>query len=262
MQLAANLSWMYRHLPWAGRFNAAAGDGFRGVEILLPYDEAPDWYAARLRAAGLQLVLLNTPVGEGPGALGWAAVPGQEAAFRTAFDRARAVAAATGCRAIHVMAGRTAGLPPADCADALQRNLDHALLLAEADDLVLLLEPLNLSDNPGYHYQRPAQVLSVLRAMPSPRLRLQFDCYHCVREGVALDAALLHDCAPWIGHVQLAGADGRHEPDLGRDGLLEALAALPGLGYDGWLGCEYQPRGLPAAGLGWCAPLRARGLLS
>ena len=261
MQLAANLSWLYRHLPWAERFEAAARDGFRAAEILLPYDAPPAWYAERLRAAGLQLVLFNTPIGEGPGALGRAAVPGQEAAFRAAFAQARAVAEATGCRQIHVMAGDTHGHPPQASATTLRRNLDHALARAESDDLVLLLEALNLADNPGYHYRLPAEVLAVLQAVESPRLRMQFDFYHCVQEGVEL-ATALPACAPWIGHVQIAGAEGRHEPDLARDGLLEAVAALPGLGYDGWLGCEYRPRTTPAEGLAWCAPLRARGLLA
>lgn len=53
MQLSANLSWLYRHLDWSERFQAAVADGFQGVEILLPYDYAPAWYAQQLQAAKL-----------------------------------------------------------------------------------------------------------------------------------------------------------------------------------------------------------------
>lgn len=260
MQLCANLSWLYRHLDWSERFEAAARDGFQGVEILLPYDHPPAWYAERLRNAELELALINTPIGQNQGHLGWAAIPGAEAQFQLAFDRARSVAHATGCRRVHVMAGDTNGLPHDACIATLRHNLDYALALAESDDLVLTLEALNRSDMPGYLYYLPDQVIDVLRPFDSPRLRLQFDYYHCVKEGLNIPSSV-EACAPWIGHVQIAGANGRHEPDLDQHGLLEGVAALPVLGYDGWLGCEYQPRAPGAVNLAWCQPLRDLGVL-
>ncbi len=260
MQLAANLSWMYRDLPWAGRFEAAARDGFQGVEILLPYDETEDWYAGRLRAHGLQLVLLNTPVSPGIGRLGLAAIPGAADEFRHCLERARGVAQATGCRRIHVMAGDVAGRDAAECRQTLLRNLECALELAQRDGIVLTLEALSRADMPGYFYHLPSQAIELVRHFDSPHLRLQFDFYHCVKE--LLDPLeQLQAAGRWIGHVQIAGAEGRHEPDLAQGGLLEAVAALPALGYDSWLGCEYQPRSSAAAGLAWCEPLRRRGVL-
>jgi hydroxypyruvate isomerase len=261
MQLAANLSWLYPDLAWPDRFASAARDGFKAVEILMPYDSPADWYAQQLRAHDLELVLFNTPVADGPGQRGWAAVAGAENEFRRAFDQARAVASATGCRRIHLMAGNVAGLDAAACQATLRRNLELALALAAQDGLTLLLEALNRTDMPGYCYYLPSQVIEVLRHFQSPRLRMQFDYYHCVMEG--LDARReVQQAAPWIGHVQIAGVPGRYEPDLAKDGLLDAVAALPALGYDGWIGCEYRPRTQAAAGLHWCAPLRARGLLA
>lgn len=260
MQLSANLSWLYRHLDWDERFGAAASDGFRGVEILLPYDHPPDWYARQLLDAQLELTLINTPIGAERGRLGWAAIPEAGPQFRQAFDRARVVAQATGCRRIHVMAGDVSGLAHEACLSALRSNLDYALGLTEADDLVLTLEALNRSDMAGYFYHLPEQVIEVLSEFDSPRLRLQFDYYHCVKEGLDVPSSVAAS-APWIGYVQIAGAQGRHEPDLSQAALLEGVAALPSLGYDDWLGCEYQPRGVPAEGLRWCQPLRERGVL-
>lgn len=260
MQLAANVSWLYRHLDEAERFAAAAADGFEAVEILMPYAQTPAWYDQQLRAAGVALVLINTPTGAGPGRLGWAAVPGAEAEFAAAFAQARAVAQATGCGRIHVMAGAATASPQAERDRVLRHNLERALRWSETDGLLLTLEPLNRTDMPGYHYHWPEHAVAVLREFASPRLRLQFDYYHVVMEG--LDAmATVRACAPWIGHVQIAGAQGRYEPELARDGLLEAVAALPGLGYDSWLGCEHQPRTTPAEGLRWCEPLRQRGVV-
>lgn len=260
MRLSANLTWLYHDLDWARRFGAAAADGFAAAEILLPYDQPPQWYAAQLRAAGLELTLFNTPIGAGQGRLGWAALPGAAREFDAAFDQARAVAEATGCRRIHVMAGDVSGHAPDAWQAALARSLEHALRIADAEGLTLTLEALNRDDMAGYAYHLPAQVMAILRKFDSPRLRLQFDYYHCAKEGLALMDEV-RAAAPWIGYVQLAGDQGRAEPDLGRNGMLDAVAALPGLGYDGWLGCEYRPRASAAEGLAWCAPLRARGLL-
>lgn len=262
LQLAANLDWLYGALPLAQRFAAAAADGFTAVEILLPYELSPEAYAAALRDHGLQLVLHNTPLRpDSPGRLGWAAIPGAQAEFREAFDRARAVAEATGSRRIHVMAGDCRGHAQADCLDTLRGNLRHALAAAEADGLTLLLEALNRADMAGYCYHLPAQALAVVREFDTPCLRLQFDYYHCAKE--SLDLVAEQEAArDWIGHVQIAGAPDRYEPDLARDDLGAAVRALPGTGYRSWLGCEYRPRGTPADGLAWCTPLRAEGLLA
>jgi hydroxypyruvate isomerase len=260
MQLAANLSWMYPNLAWEQRFAAAAQDGFSAVEILLPYEHDPAWYAAQLRAHGLTLVLFNTPITADAGRMGLAAIPGAQAQFQHQFTRALAMADATGCRRIHVMAGATAGLDPVACGQAFAQNLTHALALAEREGLMLTLEPLNRIDAPHYFYHRPEEVVHVLKHFRSPHLRLQFDYYHCARESLDL-LETVRQAAPWIGHVQIAGAPVRCEPDLSVQGWLQAVAALPSHGYDSWLSCEYTPRTRAGDGLSWCQPLRNQGLL-
>ena len=135
------------------------------------------------------------------------------------------------------------------------------LMLPDTDGLTLCLEALNRDDMAGYAYHLPSQVIAILQRFNSAQLRLQFDYYHCAKEGLNL-LDEVRNAAPWIGYVQLAHDDGRFEPDLARNGLLQAVAALPTLGYDGWLGCEYRPRSTPAQGLAWCEPLRTQGLLT
>jgi len=261
MQLAANLSWMYPTLAWDQRFAAARQDGFDAVEILLPYDHEPAWYRDRLREYGLTLALFNTPIVPEAGRMGLAAIPGAQAEFQRQFARALAMAEATGCRRIHVMGGNTAALDPAACGQTFLQNLEHALGLAERDGLTLTLEPLNRIDAPDYLYHRPDEVVSILRQFQSPRLRLQFDYYHCARESLNL-LQTVQETAPWIGHVQIAGAPVRCEPDLSADGWLAAVAALPANGYDSWLSCEYKPGTTAGEGLSWCQPLRDQRLLA
>ena len=58
-----------------------------------------------------------------------------------------------------------------------------------------------------------------------------------------------------VGHVQIAGVPGRNEPDDSQEINYRAIfAGLETMGYDGWIGCEYRPRGDTVAGLAWAAP--------
>ena len=82
-RFAANLSLLYPELPFLDRFEAAARDGFEGVEYLFPYEHAPTEIAARLQANGLQQVLFNAPPGDfAAGERGLAGLPGREEPFR------------------------------------------------------------------------------------------------------------------------------------------------------------------------------------
>jgi hydroxypyruvate isomerase len=58
-----------------------------------------------------------------------------------------------------------------------------------------------------------------------------------------------------IGHVQIASVPARNEPDDGEVNYRYLFRLLDELGYDGWVGCEYRPRGRTEDGLGWISAL-------
>lgn len=250
MELAANLSLLYPGLSLPQRIKAAARDGFRGVEILFPYEVSPVELAAWLRASDLELVLINTPVGPN-GEKGLASLPGREDDFDAGFERSLAVCEATGCRAIHVMAGQLAAGADRDRhRAALVSNLRRTAPRAAQAGITLTLEALNRRDMPGYFYYLPDQVLAIIDAVDHPALRLQFDFYHSQCEGLDLNGTL-HRMLPWVHHVQFAHVDGRHEPDPADPAVSAALRTLAEAGYCGWVGCEYTPRSDPREGLAW-----------
>ena len=62
---------------------------------------------------------------------------------------------------------------------------------------------------------------------------------------------------PMIGHIQCSQVPVRHEPD--EDGEINypfVFAEVDRLGYTGWIGCEYIPRGLHRGRLGLGRGLR------
>ena len=59
-----------------------------------------------------------------------------------------------------------------------------------------------------------------------------------------------------VGHIQIAGGPDRHEPDEGEVNFPYLYKLIDALGYTGWIGLEYRPRGRTEDGLAW---LRAAG---
>ena len=54
-----------------------------------------------------------------------------------------------------------------------------------------------------------------------------------------------------IGHIQIADCPGRHEPGTGEVDFDALFSQIDRLGYQGWVGCEYVPRGQTEEGLSW-----------
>jgi len=255
-KFAANLSMMFGEEAFLDRFAAAAAMGFGAVEYLFPYAYDKAELKARLEAHGLRQVLFNAAQGDWDnGERGIAGLPGRESDFRRAIERALDYAAALGCPRLHVMAGLVP--PGADGRrhrDVYVANLGWAVGLAHRAGVTLLIEPLNPCDFPGYLIGTPDAARRVIDEIGSPHLKLQYDLYHAqMTHGRLLDVFAAQQ--PVVGHVQIAGVPGRHEPDAGQEINYPAVfAALDASGYEGWIGCEYRPRGATGDGLVWAAP--------
>ncbi|MFC3943937.1 hydroxypyruvate isomerase [Pseudomonas gingeri NCPPB 3146 = LMG 5327] len=259
-RFAANLSMLYPEHDFLARFSAAAADGFEAVEYLFPYDHRPQVLKQRLDDNGLVQVLFNTPPGDwAAGERGTASLPGREQEFREGFSRALEYAAILGNRHLHVMAGLLpAGASRERHHATYLENLAHAAAEAAKVGVTVLLEPINTRDMPGFFLNRQDQAHAVREAIGAANLQVQFDCYHCQIVEGDLATTLRRDLAH-IGHIQIAGVPDRHEPDQGEVNYPWLFELLDRLGYSGWIGCEYRPRGNTSAGLQWLRDWQARG---
>jgi hydroxypyruvate isomerase len=251
-RFAANISMLYPELPFLDRFEAAAADGFRAVEFLFPYEHPPEAIGLRLAQFGLKQVLFNVSPGDWPaGERGMACHPGREAEFMRTIEQALPYAHATGCRSLHVMSGRSPGGHAAtDARQTLVANLRRAARRVREEGITLLIEPINTRDMPGYFLNYQQQAHDIVTEVDEPNLKVQMDFYHCqIMEGDL--ARRLERHIGGVGHVQIAGVPDRHEPDFGEVNYPYLFDCLDALGYDGWVGCEYRPRGSTSAGLGW-----------
>jgi len=251
-RFAANLGHLFAERPLIERFAAAAAAGFSAVELLFPYDVAPSAVKAELARHGLTQLGVNTPFGR-EGEAGLAALPGREREWEAAFNRALDYAVAIGGCSVHCMAG-CVGPEQRPAAEAVFiRNLSHAAEAAAQAGIMLLIEPLNPRDRPGFFLNRVEQAADIVAKVGSANLRIQFDFYHAQIVGGDL-IRRFEAHLPLVGHVQIAGVPERREPDEGEVNYPEIFAALDRLGYEGFIGCEYRPRGRTEDGLGWARP--------
>lgn len=253
-RLAANISYLFTEHPFLDRFAVAADHGFTGVEILAPYKYSPEDVAARLATHGLECVLINTPYGAAAGGhTGLGAIPGREAEFAEDAKRALDYAQAVGCTRIHALAGmpdEQADL--ARCRAVFAENLRWMGEQAAAQSISVLIEPLNTGDFPSYFLTRQDQAQAIAADVGLANVRVQMDFYHCqVMEGNL--AGNFRRFFDGIGHIQIASAPGRGEPDSGEINYPYLLGLIDELGFEGWVGAEYIPQGDTAAGLGWAA---------
>jgi 2-dehydrotetronate isomerase len=254
-RFAANLSFLFNEVPFLERFGEAAHAGFRAVEFAFAYEYRIQELVAEQRAHRLDVVLINAPPGDQEaGDRGLASLPGREHEFAASIANALQYARALGCTRIHVMAG----IVPADADDAERarrtrtyvRNLRLAVADAATQGVTLLVEAINPRDVPGYLINTQAQAHAVCTEIGAANLRMQMDFYHAqIVEGDL--STKLRRYLPQIGHVQIAGVPGRHEPDVGEVNYAWLFKLLDELKYDGWVGCEYRPAQSTAAGLTW-----------
>jgi len=245
-RFAANLTLLFRELPFFDRFEAAAEAGFTGVEVLFPYDDAAGEITRRLRAHGLKMVLINAPPPNWAGGeRGFAAVPGGEARFRHDFKRAMRFAEALGALHLHIMAGKAEGTA------ARQVFVDNLRWAAEhAPTQSLTIEPINPLDMPGYFLNDFYQAAEILDEVGASNVNLQFDMYHA--QMITGDGmAVWERHGRRARHIQVGGYPGRHEPVAGEIDYPAFFARLDAEGYAGWVSGEYNPAGRTEDGLGW-----------
>ena len=256
-KFAANLSMMFNEVPFPERFAAAAKAGFKGVEFLFPYDYTPAEVAGWLKENKLENALFNLPPGDfAGGERGIASLPGREQEFRDGVAKAIDYALALGTPKVHCMAGLfPAGADRAKHRAVYVENVRYAAQEMAKHGRMLVIEPINPRDIPGYFINTQAEGHAICKEIGLPNLKVQMDFYHCQIVEGDLTMTFKNNFVG-IGHVQIASVPTRTEPDQGEINYRHIFKLLDEMGYDGWVGCEYRPRGRTEEGLGWLEALR------
>jgi hydroxypyruvate isomerase len=256
MQLVANLTMLFNDLALPDRIAAAAAAGFEVVEVQFPYESTLDDLARAREAAGVEMALINIPLGDREaGDVGLTCLPGRQADYRAAVETCLTYARALGVRRINSLAGRPKPEEFSEARETLIENLRYAAERFAEIGATVLVEPVNPSDVPGYLFNELDTALEAVTAVDRDNVKVLFDFYHMAQTEPSLSDAVRR-AGDQIGHVQFADVPGRHEPGSGGVDFEGGLKALKEIGYTGYVSAEYWPANSTAAGLGWMANFR------
>ena len=249
-RFSAHLGYLFTDRPLLQRIDAAAACGFKAIEGRFPDGVPADDFKRAAERNKLQVLGINTPAG-GDTEFGLCAKPGRRKDWEKSFDETLSYVTTVGASAIHCLAGNVDDSDRAAAEKAFVENLKRAADLAGAKNVKLYIEPINPRSQPNYFLYQVEHAVDIIEQVGSPNVWLQYDFYHVQIVGGDL-IARLEKYLPKIGHIQCSQVPVRHEPD--EDGEINypfVFAEVDRLGYTGWIGCEYIPRGLTEDGLAW-----------
>jgi hydroxypyruvate isomerase len=260
MRFSANVSILFKEVPFLERFGRAAEAGFSAVEFWWPAGEDLDDVEKSIKDAGLSVALFNFDAGDmGAGDRGLAGDPGRRRQFRENVPVALDLARSLGCKKMNALVGHEVPSMARDEQLALAReNVRFAAAKAEAAGVTVMVEAVNTFENGPYLLYTTGQAAGFVRDVGRENVKVQHDIYHMQRmEGNLV--ANLREHIGLIGHVQIADSPGRGEPGTGEIHFPFVLDELERLGYDGHVGLEYNPTtGMTEESFGWL-PKELRG---
>lgn len=132
-----------------------------------------------------------------------------------------------------------------------QSNLKYAATQLEESDIIGVIEPINNYSAPGYFLNDYVFAMETIREVGSKNIKLMADIFHMqmITGNITNN---LRTYGPFIGHVQIAQAPNRNEPDSnGELNYPYILNEIINVGYNDFIGLEYRPLSTTSAGLKW-----------
>jgi len=259
MRFSANISLLFTEFPFGERFSAAASAGFDAVEFRWPAKEAIEAIPELARRTGLQVAMINFYAGDvARGDRGVLALPRREHEFRANVPLALDLAAAVGCRRLNASLGVADGtLDRTRQFELGVRNVRWAADQAGKQGAMVLVEAANTIENGPCLLSRTSEVLEFMDRVGRDNVMMLHDVYHMQRmEGNLVATIRTH--INRIGHIQIADCPGRHQPGTGEINYEYVLGEIERLGYDGFVGLEYEPAGATDESLGWLQAFKER----
>jgi hydroxypyruvate isomerase len=242
LKFCANVSILFKDAPFLERFERAAAAGLPTVEFWWPAGERPDEVEDAIQRAGVSVALFNFDAGDmAAGDREMLSDPDRVHRFRENVPVALDLARRVGCERLNALVGLERAPAEREAQLALAaESVRFAADEAAPHGIDITIEAVNTFENGPYLLSTTRQAAAFLDTVDRPNVRLQYDAYHMQRmEGNLV--ATLTAFADRIAHIQIADSPGRGEPGTGEINYPFVLDAIEALGYDGWIGLEYNP---------------------
>lgn len=238
-KFAVNVEMWWTKLPFLERLKMAAKYGFPGVEIWPWQGKDIDAVGSLSKELGLTIAQFTA----------WGFTPGlndpkNHPDFVKAIEAGCAIAKRWDCKLMTVVGGNDQpGMTQPQMHDNIIKGLKLAAPIAEANDVTLILEPMNIRvDHKGHCLYGSAPTIRICQEVGSSHVKINWDLYHMhITEGDLCGHLKEGLETKTIGYLQLADHPGRHEPGTGEIHYNRVLKEAHDLGYKGFVGLECVP---------------------
>lgn len=237
---------IYTELPFEERFAAAKNDGFDFVEIWGWDDKDLVNVKELLDKNDLQLAAMS---GDGPYSM---CDPANKKEYLEYIKNAIEAAKTVDCPKLVIHSDSLEEWP--QYAKPLSDDYSYTTRIctmfdilktisvwAEEADITFVLEALNIEkDHCGNFLTETKTAVDLIVAVDSSNIKILYDAYHMyLNEGKINET--VEKYLPYIGHVHIADAPGRHEPGTGVINFNPFIQHLENIGYTGCIGFEFYP---------------------
>jgi hydroxypyruvate isomerase len=220
--------------------------GYQGVELTGFFQnwtpEEQLRLMAKMRSLGVMIDMLS-------GLQASFSVPNQTVEFVARVTEHCHLAKRLECPQINIKSGKKLeGVDPNVQISTAVDNLKRASDVAEKDGINIVIEPIDLIENPTIFLSSVSDGFEIVRAINRPNVKVLYDFYHEQRGGGNLIEKLEKNFE-WVGLVHIADVPGRHEPGTGEINYTNIYRTLGRLHYNRFIAMEYSPTIDPVASL-------------
>jgi len=246
-KISVMLWTVFQKLPFEERLEKVAEAGYHAVELV--GSEYKDWSDEDFRRANRKRRELGITFDVTAGLAHGAADPDAREAFLSDLRQALPAMDKLECPAIIALSGNVVpGMSREDQHQGCIEGLKRAAEIAEKKDITILLENIDLEENPRYYLWSVAEGFEIIRKVDHPRVKFLYDFFHeQISEGNLIEK--LEKNIEKVGLMHVADVPGRHEPGTGEINYANIYRKLAMLKYDRYLAMEFIPTGDPVASL-------------
>jgi len=232
--------------PFDRCLEMVAQAGYQGVELVGEFQHwSPEERVrtqARLRSLGLVVDAMS-------GVKAGFAVPQESDVFRAQFaEHLRFARDLASERVILLSGNRVPGIGAGIQRQTSLDNLTWAAEQAARAKIEVLIEPIDLLENPAIFLSTVTDAFELVRTVGAPNLRVLYDLYHEQRSYGNL-VEKLENNIDLVGLIHVADVPGRDEPGTGEINYDQVYRVLGRLGYKHWIAMEFYPTAEPVASL-------------
>ena len=234
-------------LPFEERLEKVAEAGYHAVELVGEYSRRDSkWTEDDFRRYNKKRAELGIAFDTTAGMRHGVGDPSVREAFLADLREQLKIMEKIECRQLIVMSGNVVpGLSPQAQHDSCVEGLKQAAELVEGKGVTLLLENIDLEENPHYYMWSVPEAFKIIEEVNHPQVKFLYDFFHAQISGGNLIAHLQRH-ADKVGLIHIADVPGRHEPGTGEINYLNIYKKLAELNYNRYVAMEFYPSGDPA----------------